>query len=313
MSGPIAYLNGEFIAADEAKISVTDMGLVQGVAVSEMIRTFRFRPFKLEEHLGRFSRSLSVVGLEIAEDQTRLQELVLQVVERNSQSIPAHHDLGIVIFATAGPNLTYHGSKLDDSQNRPTLCIHTFELPFELWADKLDHGQHLVIPQSHQLPAEFIDPSIKYRSRMHWYLADRQVKSRDPQAVAVLTDHQGFLRETATANFFIVTEDGLKTPPVEQIFPGISRATVFELAESLGIPCVEAEIREVDVLRADKAFVTSTPYCLLPVSRFNEQSIGDGRMGPVIMQLLDGWSTRVGVDIIEQIKRGAADRLPQPK
>ena len=311
MLGPIAYLNGEVVPAAEAKLSVTDMGVVQGVAVSEMIRTFRFQPFKLEEHLERFEHSLSVVGIEISESKNRFTELVHQIVDSNRKSVPDHHDLGIVVFATGGANVTYRGKKHGSSQNRPTVCVHTFELPFELWVEKLENGQHLVTPQTHQLPSEFIDPSIKYRSRMHWYLADRQAKSLDPQSVAILTNDQGLLQETATGNFFIVTKDGLKTPPVEKIFPGISRATVFELAESLGIPCMETEIHSVDVLRANDAFVTSTPYCLLPVSHFNEQTISDGRMGPVIQQLFDAWSERVGVDIIEQVKRGAVDRLSE--
>ena len=84
---------------------------------------------------------------------------------------------------------------------------------------------------------------------------------------------------------------------------GISRAYVMEeLATQLGMQAVEKNIEAYDVYTADEAFMTGTPFCLLPVTRINGLPIGNGDVGPVFGALLDRWSENTGVDIDEQIK-----------
>jgi branched-chain amino acid aminotransferase len=99
------------------------------------------------------------------------------------------------------------------------------------------------------------------------------------------------------------------SPTTRNILPGISRATVIELCARLGIPFVERDFQVYNVMNADEAFVSSTPYCLMPVTRINGAPIGDGHPGPIGRQLLVAWSDLVGIDIARQIQEGGARRL----
>ncbi|MGH7200927.1 MAG: aminotransferase class IV, partial [Planctomycetaceae bacterium] len=208
-------------------------------------------------------------------------------------------DLGIIVFVTAGLNPTYVPPA---AVTGPTVCVHTFPLQFALWAEKCERGQHLVIPEVRQMPPRTLDPRIKTRSRMHWFLADRQARQVDPQASALALDGDGFITETSTGNFFIADAGGLRTPPPHKSLGGISQRVVRELAEELGLGYEEVDLRPKDVHRAAEAFTSSTPYCLLPVVRLDGRPIGDGRPGAVFRRLIDAWSGRVGVEILTQMR-----------
>jgi branched-chain amino acid aminotransferase len=80
------------------------------------------------------------------------------------------------------------------------------------------------------------------------------------------------------------------------------------LAATLGIPFVERDSQTYHAVNADEAFLTSTPYCLMPVTKINGLAIGDGKPGPIFRRLLDAWSQLVGVDIQRQIVEGASEK-----
>ena len=77
---------------------------------------------------------------------------------------------------------------------------------------------------------------------------------------------------------------------------------MFELAEQLGINCRECNLEPYDVYTADEAFMTGTPFCILPTVSLNGLLIGTGKMGEITRRLLGQWSSNVGVDIVKQIK-----------
>lgn len=305
---PIARINDRLVPMSQAAVSLFDLGLVQGAAVTEMVRTFAHRPFRLDAHLERLRRSVRAVGFPIDPALDDLRAKTLEVVELNARLIPPGHDLGIVLFVTAGLNLTYVGAAGAESARTPTLCIHTFPLPFELWAEKFDAGQHLVVPSVRHVPPDCIDPQIKMRSRMHWYLADRQARLVDPHASALLLDHEGRVTETSAANFFLVADGAVHTPGAGGTLGGLSQQVVSELCDRLGVPFVSRTVRPYDATNADEAFTSSTPYCLLPVTKFDGRPIGDGRPGPVFRRLIAAWNDLVGLDIIAQMRIGAAER-----
>src|SRR5439155_9132726 len=132
------------------------------------------------------------------------------------------------------------------------------------------------------------------------YLAEKEAQLVDPDAAALLLDLDGNLTETNAANFLIVERGTLVSPSTVNTLPGISRATVIELAKKMGIPFVERDIQVFNALNAEEAFLSSTPYCLMPVTRINGISIGDGTPGPIYRQLIEAWSGEVGLDIHKQ-------------
>ena len=182
----------------------------------------------------------------------------------------------------------------------PTVCAHTFPLPFGLWAKKMREGAHVVTPSIRHVPPQCFDPKMKYRSRMHYFLADHEARLVDPEAVALLLDLDGNVTETSGANFLILERGVIVSPTLRNILPGISRQTVIELAAKLGIPFVERDIQVHSVMNAGEAFLASTPFCLLPVTRINGVTIADGQPGPIFRRLLAAWSELVGLDIAGQ-------------
>src|SRR5262249_7654495 len=147
------------------------------------------------------------------------------------------------------------------------------------------------------VPPQCWDPQMKCRSRMHYYLAEKEARLADPEAYALLLDLDGHVTETNAANFLMVERGAIVSPPTAKILPGISRATVIELAAKLGIPFVERDVPVFSALSADEAFLSSTPFCLMPVARINGVSVGNGLPGPVYRRLLAAWGREVVLDI----------------
>ncbi|MFO0816749.1 MAG: aminotransferase class IV [Pirellulales bacterium] len=302
MTESLVFLNGRFVPASQAHIAIFDGGVVLGATVTEMTRTFRQTPWRLREHLERLFRSLRYTRLNIGMTIDELEAATLRVVEHNVGLLDAKGELGIVHFVTPGEFPVYAGSAGRTARTSPTVCVHTFPMPFELWAKKAVEGQHLVTPSIRHVPPQCYDPKMKYRSRMHYYLADQEARVADPDAAALLLDLDGNVTETGGSNFLIVERGEIVSPTTTNILPGISRAMVKELSDELGIAFVERDFQVYNVVNADEAFTSSTPYCLLPVTRINGLPIGDGRPGPVYHRLLEAWSKRVGVDIERQVR-----------
>jgi branched-subunit amino acid aminotransferase/4-amino-4-deoxychorismate lyase len=301
MTEPLVYLNDRLVPASQAHLAVYDAGVVMGATVTEMTRTFHQRPYRLEDHLDRLLASLRYVRLEIGLDRARLAAISQQLVEHNAALLPEGGELGLIHFVTAGEYPTYAGMAGQPPRTGPTVCIHTFPLPFEMWAEKMRSGAHLVTPSIRHVPPQCYDPKIKYRSRMHFYLADHEARLVDPQAAALLLDLDGNVTETSGANFMIVEHGTIVSPTLRNTLPGISRSTVIDLAARLGIPFIERDIQVYNVINAQEALLTSTPYCLMPVTCINGAPIGDGRPGPIFRRLLTAWSRDVGLDIEQQI------------
>jgi branched-subunit amino acid aminotransferase/4-amino-4-deoxychorismate lyase len=313
MPEPLVFLNGSLVPASQAHLAIFDAGVVLGATVTEMTRTFRREPWRLDDHLDRLFRSLKYTRMEIGMTRSELASVSRELVAHNARLVESDDELGLIHFVTAGEFPVYAGSAGRAARTTPTVCSHTFPMPFELWVSKLDTGAHLVTPSIRHVPPQCYDPKMKYRSRMHYYLADKEAQLVDPEASALLLDLAGNVTETSGSNFLIVERRTIVSPTLVNTLPGISRATVIELAGKLGIPFVERDIQVHSVMNADEAFTASTPYCLLPVTKINGVAIGDGRPGPVWRRLLAAWSELVGVDIERQIRDVAARRLASEK
>ena len=300
MTEPQVYLNGNMLPASRAAINIYDAGVVQGATVTEMVRTFHQRLYRLDDHLARIKRSLRYVRFDIGMTVNELGHVCEELVANNATLLDNDQELGLVIFVTAGENRMYAGNAAADARQTPTICVHTFPLPFEIFAKKMLEGVHVVTPSTRHVPPQCCDPNMKCRSRMHYYLADQEARLVDPEAVALLLDLDGNVTETSGANFLMVENGTIVSPTLRNTLPGISRMTVIELAESLRIPFVERDIKPFNAVNADEAFLATTPYCLMPVTKINGIFIGSGRTGEIFGKLMDAWSRKVDIDIMGQ-------------
>ena len=306
MSESIAYLGGEFVPQSEARLPVYDAGIVLGATVTEMIRTFRHVPFKLEAHVDRLYRSLRTARFETGLSPQEMIDITLKVTEHNAALLPRNKELGIIQFVTAGVFAVYAGSASGGEKMSPTVCVHTFPLPLHLWAQGLKPGLHAVTATTRHVPPPCLDPHMKNRSRFHYWQAEQEAKRVDAGAATLLLDLDGYVAEFSGGNILIVKDGAILSPTTRNILPGISRQTVMELADEMQIPFHEKDLQLDDVHCADEALESSTPFCLLPVTRINNRPIGDGNPGPVCFRLLDAWSKMAGVDIVGQIRSDSA-------
>ncbi|MFO0870047.1 MAG: aminotransferase class IV [Pirellulales bacterium] len=302
MKSALAYWNGRLVPAAEVVIAPYDAGFVQGTTVGEQLRTFGGQLFRLEQHLERLGRSLAIVGVVPPVSLGILEEISRSLARYNHALLAPGDDLGLSIVITPGIYAAFAAG----ATGGPTVIVSTYPVAFGHFATAYTTGQALVVSPVRQVPTDCWPAELKCRSRMHYYLADRAARQQEPGARALLLDHDGYVTEASTANIVICERDGgLVSPPKERILPGISVATLAELADQLGLPFRERLLRVEDLEQAQEIFLTSTSPCLVPCTRLNGRPVGTGQPGPVFARLLAAWSARVGVDIAAQAKRFA--------
>ena len=267
-----------------------------GATVTDLCRTFRHRLYRWPDHLARFRRSCDATGINppvADEDLTRAAE---QLVAHNAALLSPEQDLALVLFTTPGLVASRVAPEEDAG---PTLGMHTYPLPFARYRRWFTHGAVLLTPSVLQVPATSVDPRIKQRSRMHWWLAQQEVQHIDPEAQALLCDADGHVLETASANFLIVRDGAVLSPPRDTILDGISLHVVEGLCRDLGIPFQERALSAPDCATADEAMLCSTGFALVGVRRINHTPIP--WPGPLFERLLAAWSGQVGLDIRQQV------------
>jgi len=289
-----AYYNGDWIDESSLAIPVGDPGFALGVTITERLRTFAGRVWRQADHAARLRRSAEIVGVDV----NVVDELDAAVTEWSRRHEPLRaqgHDWAIAVFATPGV------------RGRPTRCVHGFPLAFQQWAEDYTRGVSLRTSTHRQTPASCWPPELKCRSRMHYYLADREARAAEPGARALLLDQEGFVGEASTANVVLYREaEGIVSPRLSKVLPGVSVAVLRELAEAAGVAFAERDIPPAELSTADEAWLASTSVCLLPVTRCDGRAIGAGVPGRAYARMLAAWSEAVGLDIAAQARRFSA-------
>lgn len=300
----MVYFNGKFVPEAEARLSIYDSSLMFGDMVFEMTRSFNKLQFKLREHLERLYTSAKMVRIPLSMTIDEMEEAVQETIEANEPAFAPDDEHRVMIDVSRGLLSIYQD--VVGVPKGPNVIIADFPLRWTVAAmgDLFVTGINAVIPSQRAIPASLLDPKIKNRSRLHYLMANIEVSGYEGKNNwALLLDPDGFVAEGTGDNFFIVKDRKLITPEGRNILRGISRAYVLnELADQLGLTCIERNIEPYDVINADEAFVTGTPFCILPVTSLNGIPIGDKKMGEITRSLLKQWSENVGIDIVGQIK-----------
>ena len=298
----LVYFNGNFVPDSEARISIYDSALMFGDMVFEMTRSFNKEQFKLREHLERLYASIRYIRIPIEMTIDEMEEAVYKTIEINKECFEDYDEHRIMINITRGLIPIYEGKVGTDGGTNVIISNYPLRWTVQNLAHLYETGINLVLVPQRAIPAHLLEPKIKNRSRLHYQMANIQASlfaGRDNWAI--LLDPDGFIAEGTGDNVFIVKDGVVITPEGRNILRGISRSCVFDICERLGIECIEKNIDPYDLLNADECFVTATPFCVLPVMRYNGQDIGDGKYGPITKTILNKWGEDVGVDIEKQI------------
>lgn len=293
-----AWVNGRWLPQAEVCIGLHDAGFVWGATVTDRCRTIRQQLYRWPDHLRRFRQSCLAAQVPLIVDDACLTQIAQEIVARQVAELPAGQEVVLVLLATPGAGEP--GPADLAAEAGPTLILYSFPLSFRKYRPLVVEGARLWVPAIRQVPASSVDPHIKQRSRLHWWLAEQQARAHDPGAQALLQDSAGCLTETATANFLLVQHGAVVSPPQATILPGVSLQVVRELCEELHIPFIEKTLHLEDCFTAEEALLTSTPYGVVGVRSIQGQQLP--WPGPVLQRLLAAWNRTVGLDLHQQIR-----------
>jgi len=269
-----------------------------GITVIERLRSVGGKLFRADKHLQRMRRSLEIMGWQAEDLCQEIESALAGFMQRNQSLIVAGDDWSVIAFVTPGKST---------AAEKPTVCVHGYPLPFHHWAQQFTTGIDAALVDVRQVPEHCWPAELKCRSRMHYFLADREAESRQPPARAILLDQAGYVGEGSTANLVAYFENrGLVTPKRSKVLPGVSQEVLYELATGLDIPHCEADLLPVELTQADEIYFTSTSICMQPVVRLDGQPIGTGQPGTLYHRLLTAWSEHVGIDIAKQAQQFSA-------
>jgi branched-chain amino acid aminotransferase len=301
----LVNFNGNLIPETEAKISIYDSALMFGDMVFEMTRSFNKEQFKLEDHVNRLFAGIKILRIPIDITQTKLIDECYKTIDANDHLFDKDDEHRLMIDVSRGLLGIYES--IDGLKKGPNIIIADFPLRWTVtgMGSLFSTGINAVITSQRAIPASLMDPKIKNRSRLFYLMANieaSQVEGKNNWALLLGTD--GFITEGTGDNFFIIKDGIVITPEGRDVLRGVSREYVMsELCQELGITVLEKNIDPYDVYTADEAFMTGTPFCMLPVTSLNGLQIGDGKVGNIFTQLLNKWSENVDINIINQIQK----------
>ena len=277
-----AYVNGEFLPEDEAKVSASDGGLLHGAGLFETMRAENGRVFRLERHIDRLRRSAAVLLRSIARERLPGEDVFCELLKRNE-------------ILTARVRLTVTSGAMRprtwDAEPEPNILVSATKLagyPPEYYRK----GVTVMISPHKQSPS---DPVAGHKTTA--YLPRLLGLRRAQQAgcmEALWFTTENRLAEGSISNVFIATKGVLRTPPLDTpVLPGIARTTVLEIAGQAGIETRQEPLTVSDLLDADEVMLTNAVMQVIPVVRVEQHDIGDGKAGPIAQQLLEGYRALV--------------------
>ena len=263
------YLNGEFLALNEARVSPLDRGFLYGDGVYEIIPVYSRSPFRLDEHLQRLQKTLA--GIELANPLTPPEwRAVIGTLITNAPWA----DQSIYLQVTRGAD-----NKRDHAfpPANVTPTVFAFASPLVTPSAEVRAKGVSAITVADQRWARC---DLKVISLLANVLA-RQHAVADGYAEALLI-RDGYMKEGAASNIFIVKNGILLAPPKTQLMlPGITYDIILDLARSHGLPQEVREIAENELRSADEVWMTSSTKEVLAITSLDGQAVGDGAPGPV--------------------------------
>ena len=276
MTSPQIYINGEFFAKEDAKISVYDHGFLYGDGVFEGMRSYDGKVFRLAEHLDRLWDSAKAIALRIPMTPAEMGEAVAATLAKNSIV-----DGYVRLVVTRGAGTL----GLDPNRcGNPQVIIIADKIT--LYPDEYyEHGLEIVTASTIRNHPAALSPRIKSLNYLNNILA--KVEGLKAGCVeALMLNHKGEVAECTGDNIFLVKRGELITPPIDAgILEGITRNAVIELARSIDLSVQEIPITRHDVYIADEVFLTGSAAEVVPVVKVDDRPIGDGRPGPVTRDL----------------------------
>lgn len=273
----IIYCNGEFVPESEAKVSIFDHGFLYGDGIFEGIRAYNGRVFKLYEHLKRLYESARSINLNIKISIDEMQELVLETLRRNELK-----DGYIRLVVSRGK-----GNLGLDPRTCPESGIFCIADQITLFPSSMyENGLEVKTVAIRRNNSDSLNPRIKSLNYLNNILAKIEALQSGVME-AVMLNQDGYVAEGTGDNIFIYKDGILTTPPIYAgILEGVTRNTVLDLAEHMGIKTRQELFTRHDLYTAEECFLTGTAAELIPTIKVDSREIGKGVPGEIFKKLL---------------------------
>lgn len=272
MLTPIVYINGLFWTIDKANISVLDRGFTYGDGLFETMRVYSGKIFRLEHHLDRLFQSARSIFIELPITRNEIQSAIYAAIKLNGLS-----DSIVRLTVTRGE--LDSGVNVDYS-SPPTIVI--LVKPVKAISKKTyKEGIGIKLYKKSAIRTQGISNKIKSCN----YLSNiilRENALKENFFEAVLLDHNHNVTEGTISNIFIIKNNQLKTPILNEfVLSGIIRQAILDLCLENNIPFKEDRITERELYEADELFLTNSGIEILPVRNINHHKLKNRGMRPM--------------------------------
>lgn len=276
----MVFLNGKFMSEAEAFVPLNDRGFLLGDGLFETLRVANGRPFRMEQHLERLMRGAEFIKLPVPFSPKELQQRAAQLIGMNSLA-------EAVLRVTLTRGVGARGYSIKNS-GPPTLAMTLHPLPP---TDGDEPVQWSLVTSSLRLPAGDALAAFKTTSKMMNVLARAEAEEQGADE-ALLLNTNGEVAETAGGNIFWIYQDHVCTVPSGRgVLPGITRAVVLEICQSLGLVTNKRIIKPEQLRKATGVFITQSALGIIPVAAFDGLPVAPS---PLVDQLASAYHEMLG-------------------
>lgn len=275
------WMDGKFVPWDDARVHVLTHTLHYGLGVFEGIRCYqcedgRSAIFRLTEHNERLLASAHILGITVPFSLAEINAACVATVRVNR--LKACYIRPLVYLGEGEMGLAA-------TQNPVRLSIAVWPWGSYLGDDGVRNGIRVKTSSFQRFHVNTLMTKAKVVGHyVNSILAGAEAR-RSGYDEAMLLDTDGFVSECSGENIFIVRRGRVKTPPLTSVLPGITRATVMDLAAARGLPLVEERFTRDEVYIADEAFLTGTAAEVTPIRELDDRRVGDGKPGEITRDL----------------------------
>lgn len=280
MNKPVAYFQGNFVALEDARISVMTHAFLYGTGVFEGIRAYYNKEnddlylFRCGEHYERFLKSCSVLTIELNRSVADLVGITVELLRKND----FHQD--VYIRPIGYKSAMRIGLKLDEENDLvifgvPMESYFTRQRPLSLMTSSWRRIEDNAIPARSKVNGSYVNLALAaYEARKSGF------------DEAILLNEDGSLSEAAGMNLFLVRKGRLITPPItDNVLEGITRETVFQMCRDLSLPYEERTVDRSELYTADEVFLCGTGAEIAGIGKIDHRQVADGNAGPVTTRI----------------------------
>lgn len=279
LAGGAAWIEGEYVPAAEARISIFDTGFGHSDLTYTVAHVWHGNVFRLDDHLERLLDGASKLRLDAGMTKAELAEVANRCVSL-SQLREAYLNLTIT-----------RGFGRQSGERDVTKLVHqvyVYAIPY-VWAfppHEQIFGTTVIVPRHVRRAGRgTVDPTIKNYQWGDLTAASFEAKDRGARS-AILLDGDNCVAEGPGFNVVIV-KDGALASPSRNALPGITRKTVLEIAATMGVDASLRDVTSRELYDADELMAVTTAGGITPIVSLDGEKVGDGEPGPLTVDIRD--------------------------